>query len=157
MDDYVAKPITARALLKAVSRWGARGVEQRRRSWASEPTGSDAALHLDRLHESSGGDPEVEREILGAFLSSAPELLARIETSITCGDPLQLAAAAHALKGSSRAVGAEMLGAACEELELLGQQHDLAAARHAVARAADELQRIRVASSRPGTRGVSRA
>ncbi len=40
MDDFVAKPMTAQALLHAVSRWGTRGVAQPRRSVAE----SDAAL-----------------------------------------------------------------------------------------------------------------
>jgi len=141
MDDYVAKPVTAQAILEAVSRWAIRAGAPPRRSVAE----SDADLRVDRLRESCGGDPEVEREILGAFLSSAPELLARIESSITCGDGARLAAAAHALKGSSHAVGAQTLGAACEELEVLGQRNDLARARQAVARAADELKRIRAA------------
>jgi signal transduction histidine kinase/DNA-binding response OmpR family regulator len=146
MDDYVAKPIMARALLQAVSRWGTRAGEQPARSSRSESIESDPVLRLDQLHESSGGDPELEREILAAFLSSAPGLLARMETSITRGDPALLAAAAHALKGSSRAVGAETLGVACEELETLGRQNDLSAARDAVARAAEELERLRAAS-----------
>ena len=152
MDDYVAKPITAQALLQAVSRWGTREVAQPPRSVAE----SDAPLRVDRLRESCGGDPEIERELLGAFLSSAPELLARMASSITCGDAGRLAAAAHALKGSSRVVGAQTLGAACEELEMLGQRNDLARARQAVARAADELKRIRAACRRRMESAVAR-
>jgi len=112
MDDFVVKPVTAQALLRAVSHWGTHGA------------------------------------IMGAFLSTAPELLARMETSVTSGDAAQLATSAHALKGSSRAVGAEGLGAACEELAMLGEQNDLLAARDAVARAAAELLRLRNAMRR---------
>ena len=148
MDDYVAKPVTAQALLQAVARWGTRGAAQPENAALPQPAGVDTVLRLDRLRESSGDDPKVEREIVGAFLSTAPELLALMETSVTSGDPVQLAATAHALKGSSRAVGAEGLGAACEELEMLGRQNDLVAARDAVARATAELARIRASMER---------
>ena len=143
MDDYVAKPISPQVLLRAMSRWCDPGKEHPDRASRSEGTEPEATFSLDQLHESCGDDPELEREVLEEFLSTAPELLARVERSITGGDPGQLAEAAHTLRGSSRTVGAQALGAACEELETLGRNNALAAARVALARAEGELTRIR--------------
>jgi CheY-like chemotaxis protein len=83
-----------------------------------------------------------EREIIGDFLSLAPELLSRLEASVAAGEAAQVAADAHALKGSCGAIGAEALGTVCGELERMGVEGDLSAARRALARAAHELERM---------------
>jgi PAS domain S-box-containing protein len=142
MDDYVAKPIRPQALLDAVSRCAAGG------DVPAPETDTDAPLRVDQLREICDGDPLAEREILEAFVVSAPELLGRLEQSITAENASLLAAAAHALKGSSRAVGAETLGAACEQLEQLAHRSEFSGAHDVLARAAQELARVCAAVAR---------
>jgi HPt (histidine-containing phosphotransfer) domain-containing protein len=72
-----------------------------------------------------------------------PELVGSIEGAVTAGDPARLAAASHTLKGGCRTLGAEALGAVCEELEGLAARSDLAAARTAITRATAEIDRLR--------------
>jgi CheY-like chemotaxis protein/HPt (histidine-containing phosphotransfer) domain-containing protein len=130
MDDYVAKPVKPEDLLRTLSRWGGRVCTE----VPASPRGVES-LRLDRLQESCGNDPALEREVLGDFLTLAPELLSRLTTSVATGNDRELASAAHALKGSSRTIGADALAAVCEELETLGREGALDAARDALERA----------------------
>jgi HPt (histidine-containing phosphotransfer) domain-containing protein len=135
MDGYVAKPVKAEALAAALARFG-RGAP------APVPAG-EAVLDPERLEELCGSDAEFRQEVLRDFLALAPELLARIDASIAAGDSPDVQRASHSLKGSSRTLGATALGSACEELETLGREGALDAAREALARAREAFARLR--------------
>ena len=85
-------------------------------------------LDLERLHLVTGGESALEDELLGIFLESARETLEDLRTALEAGDTRLLRAHAHALKGSSRTIGAIALGEMACELERLGGSSDLASA-----------------------------
>ena len=103
------KPIEARRLLETVTRWGVAGTEQ-----------ADAAFHADRLDANCGGDPAFAREVLGEFVHTSAEALARIAASLERGDRRAVTAESHGLKGASGLVGADAFAAACAEIESSG-------------------------------------
>jgi two-component system sensor histidine kinase/response regulator len=135
MDGYVAKPVKPEALAAALARFGAGAPV----AAAAETT----VLDPGRLEELCGSDADFRREVLRDFLELAPQLLARIDASIAAGDPTDVQRASHSLKGSSRTLGAAALGAACEELESLGREGALDAARDALARAREAFAHLR--------------
>ena len=100
-------------------------------------------LRFERLKEISGDDLEFEREVLGDFLESAPEQMARARRALTAADGRELEQAAHGLKGSSRTLGAELLGNALQELEAAGKSGELGAAQVRFELAERELARVR--------------
>ncbi len=78
--------------------------------------GSAAEHILDRAHLAryTGGEPALEREILGLFLEQAATLIEKLAGSQA---PDSWRFAAHSLKGSARAVGAWELAALAERAE----------------------------------------
>lgn len=62
-----------------------------------------APLDMEHLRRFTLGDTDLEEEILGLFISHAPETLASLRAA---DGPVEWRAAAHGLKGSARAVGA---------------------------------------------------
>jgi two-component system sensor histidine kinase/response regulator len=142
MDDFVTKPVEPEALHEALVRWtGATGVAP-----AARPSLAPSALFRhDRLRARCGDDARLEAEILDEFLATTPPALSRMDAVLAGGDGRALSAESHRLKGACRTIGAERLGDVCEEVERAGAAGDLAAARAALARAADELARLRPA------------
>ena len=92
-------------------------------------------LNYDYLNEITGGDAEFIAELLGDFVSQTPALMEQIATALAQGDAATVGAAAHTLKGSARAVGADEFAAIALELEQAGKQGNLADAP-------DTLQRL---------------
>lgn len=72
-------------------------------------TGSPAAIDVEYLIEVSGGDEELATELLADFIELFPAQLAEVEAA-TAADAAAARAAAHRLKGSCLAVGANPLG-----------------------------------------------
>lgn len=71
-------------------------------------------VDLRHLRRYTLGDLELEREVLGLFLEQLPRSLGALATASTEADWRM---AAHALKGSGRAVGAWRIAAFAEEAE----------------------------------------
>ncbi len=95
----------------------------------------DAELPIDRAHLAryTLGDASLEREILELFLGHMPNSIRDLGLAATDKDWHM---AAHALKGSARAVGAWRLARAAEAAERVGVS-DREAADAAIARIAE--------------------
>ncbi|WP_051571117.1 hybrid sensor histidine kinase/response regulator [Cryptosporangium arvum] len=162
MDDYLPKPVRADDLRAALDEFA------RSASPAPDlpPVGAPALLREPGLvaaaaeQESSirarfadiagpaptDGEKELLTEMVGAFVSTAPETLAALRDAVHTGDASAAAEKAHKLKGSAANIGAGALADVCasfEELATLGwlsatNEHD-----QALARAADELDLAR--------------
>jgi HPt (histidine-containing phosphotransfer) domain-containing protein len=74
-------------------------------------------------------DTEMLRDLAGVFFKDSPIILARITDSLHAGDPARLERAAHSLKGSSAAMGADRLSAVCRALEDAAATHEVNEAR----------------------------
>lgn len=73
------------------------------------------------------------REILDAFWRSTEELSAALKSQIAAGDFAAAARTAHAIKGSSANVGAQMLADAAREIEVYAKSNELKAPEAALA------------------------
>src|SRR5262249_6359734 len=105
---------------------------------------SEPVFVSERLAESCGDDPEVVREILVAFLDSVPPMVSELTTAVSTGDAHLLEHKAHALKGSCRSVGAEALGAVCEQPERMGKTAEMGGAQALMEQVDREFARLRV-------------
>jgi len=111
-----------------------------------EPTHSPDSpiLDVEHLRDVCGGDLAFEREIIGDFLAQVTPLQEKLALAVASGNANTVSFAAHAIKGSSRSLGAVALGEACAELEEIGDQGDLTEAPAALKRIVAELARLRV-------------
>ena len=90
---------------------------------------ADGTQHepLDRsyLADVTEGDTEFEEELAQSYIDASSEVMSTLRSAVQEADPQAVREAAHALKGSSRAIGADGMGAAAEILEHRGRDGDL--------------------------------
>jgi PAS domain S-box-containing protein len=142
MDDYVSKPVKPVDLYETISKWGSDLKIQVHREEAQPQQSGKKVFDFDRLHKSCGDDKEFEREVLGVYIESAAQSIEQLAASIACKDCAQVDLCAHGLKGSSRTLGAEALGEACYQLELIGKSGDLKLAEEALSKIRYEYQQF---------------
>ena len=121
MDAYVSKPLRAEELFATIDSLV-----------ASEPTPRDAAtsdradtMNAETLLANFGGRADLLKQVIDVFLEDTPTLLSRVEHALRAGNGAEVAAAAHAIKGS---VGLFSQGPAYEDarrLEQLGRGGEL--------------------------------
>jgi two-component system, sensor histidine kinase and response regulator len=107
MDDYLAKPFKARALVCALEKC-VKGLE-------SLPPATDLRLLVD------SGIGDMVPQLISVFLESAPRDIERMRIALAAKDPDRLAGAAHSLKGSCSNLGASRLRDLCQQIENHGR------------------------------------
>lgn len=98
------------------------------------------AIDFDHLSRYTMGNAELEQEILQLFCNQCYDYVATLKTSLE--DPENWKQATHALKGSSRGVGAWRIAAETQAAELMvgdALYTDRVASIHAIAFAVDEV------------------
>jgi CheY-like chemotaxis protein len=120
MDDYLAKPMGLKELLKKLEQW-----------LPIPAGGADAAASLDRsaLAAISGGDAAAERDILVDFRRANDDDTALLKRAVAASDMAQITRAAHRIKGASRMVGALGLAGVCDRIEEASRASDWNAIR----------------------------
>jgi signal transduction histidine kinase/DNA-binding response OmpR family regulator/HPt (histidine-containing phosphotransfer) domain-containing protein len=106
------------------------------------PTDDEPCLDWPTALRNLDGDEEFLRELGGMFLEQYPAALEAIAAAVERGDSKELEQAAHALKGSSRIVGAGAVAASALELETLGHAGKAAAAGEALERLRHHLAQL---------------
>ena len=170
MDAYVSKPLRPQELYAAVDRYGGPGDKPpagggaaparkpRRAAIDAAPapgadeTGDPAsppAIDRAALLDAFGGKATLLADAIGVFLADVPKMMKRLRKAARAGDLPEIAAAAHAIKGSA---GLFSLGAAFESTRRLehmaasgereGLETTLAGVEAAMTALARELRRI---------------
>ena len=98
----------------------------------------DWAVALDSV----GGDADLLREVVDAFLAEAPRQLLAAENAIRDGDHVTLRRAAHTLKGNARYFGAQEVFDLASELEGLAEKQQLAGAQEIRAKLVEGMARL---------------
>ena len=130
MDDYVAKPIRPNELGEALSR--ARPLGDTRTASAGS---AGASLDAGAIESLRGlGGEEFLTEVIDAFLSDAPTLVATLRTTYEQHETEGLRRAAHTLKSNGQTFGAGRFSELCRELELRARSDELNGAAELVAR-----------------------
>ena len=86
---------------------------------------SESPINREFLSNMCDDDVEFETELLEAFLEASPGVLEQMRAGVDSSDADVVRAAAHTLKGSSRAIGANHVGEVCETLEIKAREADL--------------------------------
>ena len=88
------------------------------------------------------GAPDLLEKIIGLYLDNSRSMTDRIRAALAAGDANGLREAAHALKSSSANVGATGLADIARQLETLGREANLDAARPLVDQMSNEHRRV---------------
>jgi CheY-like chemotaxis protein len=99
MDAYVAKPVRAAELFSAIDAAIAGTPQSQRPATSLETTVS--SVNVSALLSGFGGRSELVAEVIDVFLADAPLMLTRLRHAGAGTDASELAAAAHAIKGSA--------------------------------------------------------
>jgi CheY-like chemotaxis protein len=146
MDDYLSKPFSKEQLRRALETIGRPAPGEPVAAPAPKAGGPGAVLDPQALEQVRAlqrpGAPDLVGKVIALYLDSAGKLTEQIRSAVAARDPDALRLAAHALKSSSGNVGATGLVAIAQELEALGREKQLDAARPLVSRMTDEYQRV---------------
>lgn len=80
---------------------------------------SNSDFDYEYFDRYTSGDEALQREVLLLFFGQVPGLLEKFRPDVAAGD---WQAAAHAIKGSARGVGLNVIGDICEAMEKLGNE-----------------------------------
>ncbi len=110
---YIQKPISVSRLLSAI--WGLIRLAPAGNAPPKPGDPMSTPVDLAYLSDVSDGDTQLERELLALYLTTAEGYLRDLRHSLDA--PAAWGRAAHALKGSSRGVGAGAVAALAEQAE----------------------------------------
>jgi CheY-like chemotaxis protein len=109
MDDFIAKPVRLHALNTLLTRW---------LPSANSKTPTATTAPDDELEATQQMFGEDFAELANLFLSDTPPRIASLQKAMTALDAANVAKLAHALCGSSAAIGATALAAVCRDMEI---------------------------------------
>jgi CheY-like chemotaxis protein len=130
MDEVLPKPLELESLKDALARFCP----------SVEPV-LDPARTTELLRLQTHARPTFYRDLVARFVADADPLVASLHGALEDRDAERLKDAAHALKGSSRNLGARLLSAVCEGLERQASEGRLDGAATGIARVVHELER----------------
>jgi len=153
MDAYVPKPIRADELFAAMDAvTGSRGAAAPSTEAPDQPQVEKDAGSVDRsaLLAGFGGRADLVKKVIDVFLIDAPVMLTRLNEAARASNAADIAAAAHAIKGSAGLFSQGEAYVDARALELRARSGDISAAdracqaiEHSVSRLMKELERIR--------------
>jgi two-component system sensor histidine kinase/response regulator len=157
MDDYLSKPLEPVHVNAVLEYWiggpdGETAPEPAKARMAA-PNGSSSVLDpggLDDLRRrtATAQGSALIVDLVGLFLRDAPGRVEAIERALATPDAEALRQAAHALRGSSRTLGAVRMAGLCRELEEIGASGSVTGAAPLVAQLKEGLALTRRALER---------
>jgi len=112
---------------------------------ASEETGvpPECPVDMERLEYFSAGDASALRDIVGLYFQQAQKQMAELFDCVERGEAERVRALAHNCVGASATCGMREILAPLRELERMGKEGELAAARTQLQAAGSALSRAR--------------
>ncbi|MFZ4618829.1 MAG: response regulator, partial [Rectinemataceae bacterium] len=128
MDDYLSKPVDTAKLIAMLHKWlpveaaapvlaAAAGTGPVDAGGTPPSVPSDMVFNELDFLERVMGDRKLARELMSAFLSDLPVLVAQLGAAVNSGDGKEIRKMAHRLKGSAGNMGGEALYSYAAELE----------------------------------------
>jgi len=134
IDDFLSKPIELRKLNRILEKWipQEKQVKRQRRDRPADavPAGQSLNIHgvdTRRGQFNTGGTSKGYRSILSIFSTEMRSNIPRIQEALETRDYQLYTTLVHALKGSSRSIGAMEMGDAAAELEDAGRKQNISA------------------------------
>ena len=143
MSDYLAKPVTPRALSRMLEKWLA---PASRPSIPPAPqTESEAVFHEEALLERLMGDRETAGIVVRGFLEELPGRLESVRGGLAAGATSAVARDSHTLKGAAATIGGEALMLVAADLEVATRAGDLERGRLLFERLDEQVARLTTA------------
>lgn len=156
MDDYLAKPIRALELYRTVARNAPENPLGPRIPTGNAEAGKDAKTDEPAAESATGkapydrtvalkmvqGSEEILAAIVDAFYEETEALMPTIPQALANGDETILTSSAHTIKSSCASLGAESARAVAADLEQLGKQGDLEAAKELATKLENEMNHL---------------
>ncbi|MFO8083753.1 MAG: response regulator [Desulfobacterales bacterium] len=148
MDDYVAKPVTPKALAEVLEKWlpknnndcaGTNSVKGAPRSSFPEDHSSPIFDKADMVARMMN-DEDLAKEILKAFLEDMPKQIDTLRHYLETGDVPGIEHQAHTIKGVSANVGGERLRLTAFEMEKAVRSGTLNTLKENMKKLEDELE-----------------
>ncbi|GAB4303469.1 MAG: hypothetical protein Fur0025_44780 [Oscillatoriaceae cyanobacterium] len=121
MDDYLSKPVSmedlARVLEKFLGVKIAPGNHQPTTA-VSPAADSQPPVDLSRLQDITGGDAEVEGELLQCFVEEVGIYLLELKAAIAANDSVTIRQKAHSIKGAAANLGVRLIPELALRIEL---------------------------------------
>lgn len=134
MDDFIAKPMVMKKLKEKLYKWMpvpdgiatkmAKEPADKAEATPATDKPSDAVVNVKALTDMFGDDEDMLKEILGDYVQPSRSIIGEIDAGFEAHDADAVGKAAHKLKSSSRAIGANSLADLCDALELAGKAND---------------------------------
>jgi HPt (histidine-containing phosphotransfer) domain-containing protein len=139
----VSKPLRADELFSAIDAIVGSSSEQDSGplSQPSEPRAA-AAIDVSALLENFGGRGDLVRDVIDVFLVDAPVMLTRLENAARGSNASEVAAAAHAIKGSAGLFSQGEAYSSARTLELRARGGEIAGSDAAAAEIAGAVSRL---------------
>lgn len=112
MNDYLAKPIDEAKLGQLLAHY-APGVQSVETKLQKVPASLDWPLALRQ----AANKPDLARDLLQMLVDFLPEVQRKVESNMTCPDPLALRDIVHKLHGSASYSGVPRLKHLCQQIE----------------------------------------
>ncbi len=145
MDDYVSKPISMSILSEVLKKWLPEIKKESLRTMITEEnliqSEAEEPIEMSRLNDLFDGDEEIITEVLGIFCDSLPPLKLKLAIAVEQKTP-NVKAVAHEIKGASYNVGAIILAALAEQLEVVAVQQSWVEIEYLAAKIQTELNRV---------------
>jgi PAS domain S-box-containing protein len=141
MDAYVSKPLRPEELFTAIDALCAGREPATAATEASLSTGS-GIVDAERLLADFGGNQGLVRDVIDVFLTDAPVMIARVRKAARESSADELAAAAHALKGSAGLFSRGQAYESARRLEQLARAGDLSSTDGACADVEADVSRL---------------
>ena len=152
MDDYIAKPLRRKELLKIVNKWitSAINVNQAPRPFlqTDDDMGEDAPMNFEQAHREFEGDKDFLKEVLTGFFNNAETQIETIHQAISNGDAEKVWKEAHSIKGGAANLRAERLSLTALDLETMGKSENLTGCIEALGRLKVEYDRLKAFASK---------
>jgi CheY-like chemotaxis protein len=132
MDDYVSKPIQTHMLADVLSKHLSRvsgpaepALPVSNAMASAPPEAAREILNRAFLLERVGGDAETFKSILELFCKDTIRIIGKIQDALAANDIASVREYAHALKGSSGNVGAEVISSLAASLERAARMENI--------------------------------
>jgi len=148
MDAYISKPLQLPELSALLQRYEAIPTQPPRVSHShdreedSYPHGDGERLDRSVLLNRFGGDSKLLSELIDIYLRQSPSLLAAAQRALQEKNGLELARAAHTIKGSAGNFNARATVETGERLEAFAAEGDFSRAQEAMSALEREMERL---------------
>jgi CheY-like chemotaxis protein len=143
MDDYITKPIQAKALLDLIERLT--GVPTARGEQHAPLLGEEQEPNLKAMLDVFEGDTDLVREVVDLFLLEYPQQCAALREAMERADTQNVENVAHALKGSVSNFAFPGAFHTLQKLEDVARDGDLDAAATVLAKVETQMQVLQTA------------